>query len=195
MADMRGIKDEKLKKNLIDRFELDPKGKIRKMSKGMKQKLAIIAAFMHDPKVYILDEPTSGLDPLMQKNFIELINEEKKRGKTILMSSHIFEEIERTSDRVGVIREGRIVAIEEVSSIKQSLRKTFIVTVAGDSDILTLQESGLEISKINGLECEIVVTSNYKQFIETLGKCQVVGLDVLHQSLEQVFMKYYGKGE
>src|SRR5690554_5708821 len=101
MSHLRRSKPPSRKEELIQEFQLDPTRKIRRMSKGMKQKLAIVTAFMHDPRVYILDEPTSGLDPLMQKKFIQLINREKKRGKTILMSSHSFDEIDRTADRVG----------------------------------------------------------------------------------------------
>ena len=94
---------------LLEMFELAPKGKIKKMSKGMKQKLGIVAAFLHDPHILLLDEPTSGLDPLMQNRFIQLLDAEKARGKTILLSSHIFEEVECTCDRVGIIRAGRLV--------------------------------------------------------------------------------------
>lgn len=194
MNDMRGSKDTSRMKELMERFELDASRKIRKMSKGMKQKVGIITAFMHDPKVYILDEPTSGLDPLMQKSFIDLVVEEKGRGKTVIMSSHIFEEIERTSDRVGVIRDGRMVALEEINLIKESLRKVFVVTVTSNEDINIIKASGLNIDKISGMQLEIVVTSNYRLFNETLAKCKIVSIDTLNQSLEQVFMKYYGQG-
>src|SRR5699024_571357 len=104
---------------MLERFELDPKVKIKKMSKGMKQKLGIVAAFMHDPEVLILDEPTSGLDPLMQNRFVELIAEEKKKGKTILLSSHMFEEVERTCDRIGIIRNGKLVTVDSVETLRQ----------------------------------------------------------------------------
>ena len=104
MARYRNMQDSGRTQELLERFELRPTGAIRRMSKGMKQKLGIVAAFMHDPKVLILDEPTSGLDPLMQNAFVELIQEEKQRGKTILMSSHMFEEVEKTCDRIGIIR-------------------------------------------------------------------------------------------
>ena len=100
------------------------------MSKGMKQKIGIVSAFMHSPKVLILDEPTSGLDPLMQSKFIELIAEEKKAGKTILMSSHSFEEIEKTCDRVGIIKNGKLVSVEEISTLKNSQRKSYNVTLS-----------------------------------------------------------------
>ena len=112
LADMKGIKDKGKMNELIERFELDPRGKVKKMSKGMKQKIGIISAFMSDAEVFILDEPTSGLDPLMQNRFVDLVLEEKKKGKTILMSSHIFEEIEKTCDRTAIIRNGKIVAID-----------------------------------------------------------------------------------
>ena len=104
IAEMKKMKDLSRAKELMERFELDPKGKIRKMSKGMKQKIGIVCAFMHDPDVIILDEPSSGLDPLMQNIFIDLILEEKNKGKTIFMSSHIFEEVERTCDRTAIIK-------------------------------------------------------------------------------------------
>ena len=99
--------------------------KIKKMSKGMKQKLGLVACFMHDPLILILDEPTSGLDPLMQKKFVDLILKEKTKGKTILMSSHSFEEVERTCDRVGIIKEGSLVVIENILNLKENMRKAY----------------------------------------------------------------------
>lgn len=96
LAAYRGMRGTGRAGELCERFELDASGRIRRMSKGMKQKVAIVCALMHDPAVLILDEPTSGLDPLMQNRFIDLILEEKQRGKTVLMSSHMFEEVERT---------------------------------------------------------------------------------------------------
>jgi len=112
LIDIRGNKPEMMERmnELIEYFELDATTKIKRMSKGMKQKTAIIAAFMHDPKVLILDEPSSGLDFLMQDKFIKLVIDERKKGKTILLSSHIFEEVERTCDDVIIVKDGRIVA-------------------------------------------------------------------------------------
>ena len=193
LQDMRCVKGKGRTQELIERFELETTPKIKKMSKGMKQKLAVIAAFMHDPAVYILDEPSSGLDPLMQHIFVDLIHEEKRRGKTILMSSHNFEEIERTCDRAGIIREGRLVAVENINSLKAAQRRVFLVSVAGPKDIDHIKASGLELGKVTNNQAEIVVSSDYDSFIETLGKCRVRGLDVLPQSLEQVFLKYYGR--
>lgn len=129
LADMKGIRDRSRMKELIDLLELDPSGKVRKMSKGMKQKLGIINAFMGNPEIVILDEPTSGLDPLMQNRFIDLILEEKKKGTTIFMSSHLFEEVERTCERTAIIRRGQIAAVEDMEGLKKKRSRDYIITL------------------------------------------------------------------
>lgn len=155
-------------KDLIERFELNPRGKIKKMSKGMKQKIGIVAAFMHNPDSLILDEPTSGLDPLMQKRFVELIEEEKKKKKTILLSSHIFEEVERTCDRVGIIREGKLVAVDFIEALRNRHMHTYQVN--------------LETPELA------------QQFaVDFDGVCDGTQVKVTaRQSLEHIFMHYYG---
>lgn len=192
MSDMRGMKETTRRDSLIDQFELDPKGKIKKMSKGMKQKLAIITAFMHDPAVYILDEPTAGLDPFMQNVFLDLIETERGRGKTIMMSSHIFEEVQRSCDRAGIIKEGILVAVEDIQALNDVKLKTYTVTLADPDDLKKLKS--LQVKKVSSHRVQITVGHNYKQFFEALAKCSVVGLFSQQQSLEDVFMKYYGKG-
>ena len=167
-ASYRGLTSARRQEELLERFELDPRGKIKRMSKGMKQKLGIVAAFMHDPDILILDEPTSGLDPLMQSRFIDLITEEKRRGKTILMSSHLFEEVERTCDRVGIIRQGRLAAVDAVDALRQRHVRPYTVTL--DSEALA------------------------RDFARDFGGTQK-GLTVTvtaRQSLEDIFMHYYG---
>ena len=164
----RGMASTERQKALLERFELDPRGKIKRMSKGMKQKLGIVAAFMHDPDILILDEPTSGLDPLMQSRFIDLVLEEKKRGTTILMSSHLFEEVERTCDRVGIIRQGRLVAVDAVDTLRQRHMRPYTVT----------------------LESEALAQAFARDFGGT-PKGLTVTLTA-RQSLEELFMHYYG---
>jgi len=193
MAAMRSLKNRSRIDSLISRLDLDTSGKIRRMSRGMKQKLAIIAAFMHDPAIYVMDEPTIGLDPLMRNTFIELILEEKRRGKTIFMSSHSFDEIERTCDRAGIIREGKLAAVEDINSLKAARRKVISVTVASDEDIGKLTESDLEIENISGKHIDVIVRDNFDSFIAALNECKVQGLDIKAQGLEQVFLKYYGQ--
>jgi ABC-2 type transport system ATP-binding protein len=193
MRDMRKMSDDGKREELIKLLDVDINGKIRNMSKGMKQKLGIITAFMHDPEVYILDEPTSGLDPLMQTIFEDLILQEKKKGKTIMMSSHSFKEIERTCDRAGIIKEGKIVTIEDIHSLKANQRKIFVVSVASEEDIELLKDSELELNSIKGFNVEIAISGNYNYFLDTISKCNVLGLDALTQSIEQVFMDYYSR--
>jgi len=193
MRDMRKMSDDGKREELIKLLDVDINGKIRNMSKGMKQKLGIITAFMHDPEVYILDEPTSGLDPLMQTIFEDLILQEKKKGKTIMMSSHSFKEIERTCDRAGIIKEGKIVTIEDIHSLKANQRKIFVVSVASEDDIKLLKDSELEINSIKGFNVEIAISGNYNYFLNMISKCNVLGLDALTQSIEQVFMDYYSR--
>ena len=164
----RRIGADSRQKELMERFELDPKGKIKKMSKGMKQKLGIVVAFMHDPDILILDEPTSGLDPLMQSRFIDLISEEKKRGKTILLSSHIFEEVERTCDRVGIIRCGRLAAVDAVEALRARHVRPYTVTLESEALAQTFA------ADFGGVQDGLTVTVTAKQ------------------SLEEIFMHYYG---
>ena len=114
MQDLQKVKNEARLKEMLELFELDDlslKGDVKRMSLGVKRKLAVVTAFMSDPEVLILDEPTSGLDPVMQETFVDLIHKEKARGKTILLSSHIFSEIDNTCDRIAIVAEGKVVDI------------------------------------------------------------------------------------
>ena len=168
ITDYRKIGTQNRKKELLERFELNPKGKIKKMSKGMKQKLGIVAAFMHDPDILILDEPTSGLDPLMQNRFVSLVAEEKERGKTILMSSHIFEEVERTCDRIGIIQKGRMIAVDSAAALHERHTRSYIVTLDNEDAAKAFAADFDGIC--NGKK--VTVTTK--------------------QSLEEIFMSYYG---
>lgn len=159
------------REELLERFELDPRGRIKKMSKGMKQKLGIVAAFMHDPDILILDEPTSGLDPLMQSRFVNLVAEEKKRGKTVLMSSHIFEEVERTCDRIGIIRKGRMIAVDSTAALQEKHTRRYRVTLENEAAAKAFA------ADFNGVPNGTEVTVTTKQ------------------SLEEIFMNYYGGKE
>ena len=193
MADFFGLKDTRRRDELIERFELDTRGMIQRMSKGMKQKLGIIAAFMHDPRYYLLDEPTSGLDPLMQNAFIDLVLEEKRRGKTIFLSSHIFDEVERTCDRVGIIRQGRLMTIEQIQQLKGALQRHYLVSVASPEDVQRIQQSGLSVTVISPLKLQISITEDYQALFSLLSQCHVTSFDAGAQGLEQMFIQYYGE--
>lgn len=192
MANLRGQKDLTRMNELIDFFELDPNGRIKKMSKGMKQKVGIVCAFMHNPSILILDEPSSGLDPLMQNKFIQLVIEEKNRGKTILLSSHSFEEVERTCDRVGIIRKGILVTEQTVDALKKSERKLYIVSF---EDTMTANKFASQTSGVvsqHENQVTVSVSDDFTPFVHALGEQKIIGLTAVQQSLEEIFMGYYG---
>ncbi|WP_226537206.1 ABC transporter ATP-binding protein [Fictibacillus halophilus] len=195
MQKMRKHNVTQKRDELIERFQLDVKTPIRKMSKGMKQKVGIIAAFMHDPEVLILDEPTSGLDPLMQRVFIDLILEEKQRNKTILMSSHSFQEIERTCDSAGIIKDGRLVALEDIHSLRTVQRRVFEVKVKKESDVETIRQSQLQTEVMGKKTVHITVQGNDQEFVQLLSQCEVEHVDTRPQDLEDIFMHYYDRKE
>ena len=196
IAKMKGVTDFGRTKELLDRFELNPKGKIKRMSKGMKQKVGLVCAFMGNPKVVILDEPTSGLDPLMQNRFVELILEEKKKGTTILMSSHIFEEIEKTCDRTAIIRAGRIVAVEDIKSLSEKRNKVYKITLPNAKIAEKFEkESGMIVKERIGNCIQCIVKDKVADTLKTIAEYQPVDLEIKTQSLEEIFMHFYGEEE
>ncbi len=195
MNDMRGERGKR-EAELLALFDLDPSGRIAKFSKGMKQKLGIVAAFMHDPQVLILDEPTSGLDPLMQSRFVALIRQERDRGKTILMSSHSFEEVDKTCDQVLIIREGRIIHEGSTEMLRRSRTRTYLLQAARpDAAASALTEAGFPARATDNGTIEVPVSGDaVDRFIKTVAALQVVDLNVKHQSLEEHFMRFYQQG-
>ena len=195
MAKMKGMTDLTKAYELVERFELNPQGKIKKMSKGMKQKIGIICAFMHDPELLILDEPSSGLDPLMQNRFIELVLEEKQRGKTIFMSSHIFEEIERTCDRTAMIKDGRLISIEELQTLKASKHKTYQITFATQELVEQFMDEGFECKQVESNVIKVVPRNNLNYLLATLSRYDIIDLDITKPTLEELFLHFYGGDE
>ena len=195
MAKMKGMTDLTKAYELMERFELNPQGKIKKMSKGMKQKIGIICAFMHDPELLILDEPSSGLDPLMQNRFIELVLEEKQRGKTIFMSSHIFEEIERTCDRTAMIKDGRLISIEELQTLKASKHKTYQITFATQELVEQFMDEGFECKQVESNVIKVIPRNNLNYLLATLSRYDIIDLDITKPTLEELFLHFYGGDE
>lgn len=126
-ADFLNLKDMTRANELVNILQLDLRANLKRMSKGMKQKTAVVAAFMASPDIYLLDEPTTGLDPLMRDSFLDIIKEEHKKGKTILMSSHMIEELEPLCDRVALLSNGHIVEIADIESIKRPVYREYKV--------------------------------------------------------------------
>src|SRR5699024_1848461 len=191
MAGMQGVNLPKRRDQLINLLQLDPSIPIRKMSKGTKQKVGIVATFMHDPEIYLLDEPTAGLDPLMQQTFVELVLKEKARGKTFLISSHSLSEVERTCDRVAIIREGYIVTIKDIHQLHAMQRNAFIVTLSHAEDVQALMKSKLQPAKIDDLDKRIELHGDYTKFIHILSQYEIKNISIDKQNLEHIFLDYY----
>ena len=194
VAKMKNMRDMGRAQELMKMFDLNASGKLKKMSKGMKQKIGIVAAFMHDPQILLLDEPTSGLDPLMQNRFVELIEKEKKRGKTILLSSHIFEEVEKTCDRIGMIRKGKLVKEFTVDELRHSQLKTYKIEFAVSSDMEKMKEVYPD-AVFKEDRRQMIVSINDGQInalIRQLAKCDVHFLKEEKHTLEEYFMQFYG---
>lgn len=191
IARMQGLDDLSKQKQLIERLRLDVNTPIRKMSKGMKQKVGIVAALMHNPEVIILDEPTSGLDPLMQRLFIELMLEEKAKGKTILLSSHSMEEVEKTCDRAAIIKNGKIVTIKDIHELQSMQRKLFEVTFQNSADADAFTKSKLDIVFYQKNVVRVAIQGNFDEFLAETSKYPVRNIDVFTQNLEEIFINYY----
>ncbi|KLI15067.1 ABC transporter ATP-binding protein [Brachyspira hyodysenteriae] len=194
IADMKSIKNKNRMKELIEIFELDANRKINKMSKGTKQKIGIVCAFMNEPEVIILDEPTSGLDPLMQKKFIDLILEEKKKGTTIFMSSHIFEEIEKTCDRTAILKDGKLIAIENMEELKSKKNKNFEVIFKTEKDAENFKNQISFKCELNNNIVKIVIANNeVNSFIKELSNYDILDINSSSQTLEELFLHFYNK--
>ncbi len=198
LADLRGMKDLGKADYLINKFQLDPSGLVKKMSKGMKQKTAIVAAFMNDPGILILDEPSTGLDPLMQDTFLDLIMEEKAAGKTILLSSHMFEEVEDTCDRIALIKQGRILTTVASKEIKYADKKIYKIEFNSKDDCERMSREALNFIEINTRKNQVKVSvqdENINEFFNILTRYDMKYLSEIKTTLRDYFMKYYNTGD
>lgn len=147
-AEFLGMSDMNYANTLIERLQLDPRANLKRMSKGMKQKTALVAALMNDASIIILDEPTTGLDPLMRVTFLDIIKEEHKMGKTILMSSHSFEELESTCDKVALISDGRIIDVCKMTDITNRPTKDFKIEFNTESDFRRFLKEKYKVTRV-----------------------------------------------
>ena len=200
MQSLQKIRNEERLKAMLDLFELEDdtlSGDTKRMSLGVKRKLAVVTAFMSDPDVLILDEPTSGLDPVMQENFIQFIHKEKERGKTILLSSHIFSEIDSTCDRIAIIKDGRIVSQFVANDLKHASRKYYTVAFADETSKSEFTEKAASLESFrllneNGNEVYLSVEdSDLNALIALLAAANTVSFSNRRESLEDYFLKFY----
>ena len=199
MKELRHIKDDTQTNKLINMFKLDPSGDLKSMSLGQKRKLAVVTAFMHDPDILILDEPTSGLDPIMQEVFINFVIDEKKRGKTILLSSHIFSEVDATCDKISIIKDGKIVDKFVTNDLKHNKIKVynlFFENNFGLDDFAYKIQGKNYITMVEKNEekscCTINIDEDYtNDLIRELSNSNIIDFTETKVSLQEYFMKFY----
>jgi len=189
-----GLKDTVIRDHLIETLELPPSAlrtPVKKYSRGMKQKLGIIQAFQHDPDLLILDEPTEGLDPLIQRRFYEVLRDWRERGKTIFMSSHNLGEVERVCERVGIIRQGRLVADERIEDLQAKLVHHVEVVLEQPAGDGIFDIPGVDVVFSNGQRAELKVRGDLNPLLSTLARTNVSDLSVQRASLEDIFLEFY----
>ena len=198
---LRGVSDLSYAEELAERIDADLDRPMRKLSRGNKQKIGIVQAMFNQPEVIILDEPTGGLDPLVQETFLTILEESRDRGQTILFSSHVLAEIERVADRVGIIRNGEMVAVEDPHVLTGRAHRHVRIEFAAMPNAEEIQT----FARIPGVEefqvephhpiLRFTVTSNMDDVVKLLSRHTVVSLDIERPSLEEIFLTFYGPQE
>lgn len=189
-ADFLGLKNMDYANELIELLQLDPSANLKRMSKGMKQKTALVAALMNDAPIIILDEPTTGLDPLMRVHFLDIIKKEHEKGKTIFMSSHSFEELEGTCDRVALIDNGHIVDIADINEIRNRPVKEFKIEFNNEDDYLRFITEKYEIIRIQQQYNQVTIrldATKSASLLQTLRNYNVKFISELPYTLEKHF--------
>ena len=194
---LSGRGDWEYAENVIDQLQLDAKANVRAMSKGMKQKTAIVSAFASDADILIMDEPTTGLDPLMRDIFIELVKEEKAKGKTIFMSSHIFQEVEEVCDRVAIIRDGMIIDVIDMKDIRYNKMKTYKMEFKSIEDFEHFRSLGYDLHrvKVDDLQLNIMIhDQDINRLIQDLKNFNLVYFKEIKVTFEDYVTQVF-KGE
>jgi ABC-2 type transport system ATP-binding protein len=193
LATLRGSLDERRRRDLVERFDLDTSKRMRTYSKGNRQKVALIAAFASDVELYLLDEPTSGLDPLMESVFQECVQELRLQGKTMLLSSHILAEVEKLCDQVSIIRDGRTVESGTLAELRHLTRMSVSVQTESTPDGLGAL-AGVHDLDVEGnratFEVDTARLTEVHRYLATVG---VVSLTSTPPTLEELFLRHYGE--
>lgn len=194
-AETLGLTDMSKAEAIINALQLDPTANLKRMSKGMKQKTAIAAAFMHSPEIIILDEPTTGLDPLMRDVFVQIIKAEKARGATILMSNHMFDELEETCDYVGFIKDGHLIDVVDMEEVRNLPYRDYVVTFEDEERYLSADTSQVEVLARDDFEKSITVRVPLEKtngMLREIRKHKIKAVTEKRHTLEEFFMKDIG---
>ncbi|HEX6799464.1 MAG TPA: ABC transporter ATP-binding protein [Ktedonobacterales bacterium] len=195
LGNLRGGVDQTYLAKLVERLDLDPGRKFREYSRGNKQKVGLVQAFMARPRLLILDEPTSGLDPLNQQEFYAMVAEAHANGQTVFLSSHILPEVEHICQRVGIIREGRLIKVDDVAALKDVKRHVVEITFAGPAAPEWFAGlpgvDGVEAAP-DGRELRLTVQGDLHAVLPIAAEHGAVNLSTHEPSLEEIFLRYYG---
>lgn len=197
-AKMIGMEDFSFAERIIKSLQLDPTANLKRMSKGMKQKTALVAAFMNEPDILILDEPTTGLDPLMRASFVSLLLEEKAKGRTIFMSSHMFEELEKTCDYVGLIKDGHLLEVVDMKALKDSETSYYFLSFINKKDFDSFALPNVKTIYKDTNKLIITVSLNKSRIPSFLGEVKKIPLSSFESrdyTLESRFEELIGKKE
>jgi ABC-2 type transport system ATP-binding protein len=181
-------------KILAERLDLDTSRRIRQFSRGNKQKVGVISAFMGKPDLLILDEPTSGLDPLVQQTVMQLLREANEAGATVFFSSHILSEVQAVCDRVGIIRDGQLVAVERVEDLTHQSFKRLRINFASQPPADAFALDGVtETGRVDGA-VTLEVRQNLDELMKSAASYGITNIETIPVTLEEIFLAYYGKG-
>lgn len=197
-AKMVGMEDFAFAERIIKLLQLDPTANLKRMSKGMKQKTALVAAFMNEPDILLLDEPTTGIDPLMRSSFISLLKEEKEKGKTIFFSSHMFEELEETCDYVGLIKDGKLLEVVDMAALSSSSSRYFSLVFSSKEGFASFSSPGVKTVFQDPKKLMRIVMSDKSQIdslLKDLRKISLVSFEPKEYTLESRFEELIGTEE
>ena len=196
LGNIQGGVDAAYRDKLIERLELDPSKRIKRLSRGNKQKVGLVAAFMFRPELIILDEPTSGLDPFVQLEFEHLCEEARSEGRTVFISSHQLPEVEHLCDRVGIIREGRLLAVESITALKERALRRLEIEFGGKVDPAAFANlPGVRDVSVKDGALSCTVMGSVDALVKAAARFEVRNLRSIETSLEEIFLAYYGAGD
>lgn len=185
--------DPAYRRELLERLDLDPTRKIREYSRGNRQKVGLVMAFMGRPDLLVLDEPTSGLDPLVQQTVLGLVREARTDGRTVFFSSHNLPEVQAVCDRVGIIRQGRLVTTERVETLVRQQFKRLHLTLREAPPPDAFDFEGVTVTGRDGRLVRLEIRQNLDRVFEAAVPCGVVDVETLPVTLEEIFLAYYGR--
>jgi ABC-2 type transport system ATP-binding protein len=192
---LSNCRSDKKMKELAERLDMDLNRKTQELSKGNRQKVGVIQAFMADQDLIILDEPTGGLDPLVQQEFYKILADSQADGKTIFMSSHVLAEVEAVCDKVAIIREGKIKMVEKISKLQEMMGKELEVEFIDPVKASEFKLPGVSDIKVEGNKLTLTVTENIDDVIKAVADHRIINMNLKTFSLEQLFLSYYSEDE